>query len=186
VITGVTALDAVAFVIWVMVIVNGINLLDNSDGLAASTVLISTIGISIIASMFGQELVALMALALAGTAVGFLTLNWFPARVYLGDAGAYFLGFLLAVLAVRLRPEGVPAIAGISIAILLVLLPLIDTFYVVVKRIAKGIHPFTAGRDHLSHVLQGNGKTIPGSVLMLQCISVFGVAGAIVIAMLTR
>lgn len=184
VVTGVPILDVLGFVIWVMVIVNGVNLLDNSDGLAASTVLVSAVGAAIIAGLFGQELVSLMALALAGTCAGFLGLNWFPARVYMGDAGAYFLGFLLAILTVRLRPEGLPSSLGIAIAVLLVLLPLIDTVYVVTKRMASGVHPFTAGRDHLSHIIQDNGRSVPGSVLLLQVISIVGVSGAVAIAVI--
>ena len=184
VVAGVPILDVLGFVIWVMVIVNGVNLLDNSDGLAASTVLVSAVGAAIIAGLFGQELVSLMALALAGTCAGFLGLNWFPARVYMGDAGAYFLGFLLAILTVRLRPEGLPSSLGIAIAVLLVLLPLIDTVYVVTKRMASGVHPFTAGRDHLSHIIQDNGRSVPGSVLLLQVISIVGVSGAVAIAVI--
>ena len=184
--TGLPILDAGLFVLWVMVIVNGVNLLDNSDGLAASTVLVSAIGGWIIAVFFGQQLVALLAVALAGVAAGFLLHNWFPARVYMGDSGAYFLGFLAAILAVRLRPEGVTSWAGVAIALLLVALPLMDTFYVVTKRILNGIHPFTAGRDHLSHLLQENGRTVPGSVLLLQGISVAGASSAVLIAVATR
>jgi len=184
--TGVPILDAVLFVLWVMVIVNGVNLLDNSDGLAASTVFVSAIGCAIIAILFGQQLVGLLAVALAGVAAGFLFHNWFPARVYMGDSGAYFLGFLLAILVVRLRPEGAPSWAGIAVALLLVSLPLIDTFYVVTKRILNGIHPFTAGRDHLSHVLQRKGFAIPASILLLQVISFAGMSGAVLIALVAR
>jgi UDP-GlcNAc:undecaprenyl-phosphate/decaprenyl-phosphate GlcNAc-1-phosphate transferase len=154
--------------------------------LAASTVLVSAVGASIIALLFNQQLVSLMAIALAGVAAGFLFHNWFPARVYMGDSGAYFLGFLLAILAVRLRPEGVPSWAGIAIALLLVALPIIDTFYVVSKRVMNGIHPFTAGRDHLSHRLQDKGRTVPGSVLLLQGVSIVGASGAVLIALVSR
>lgn len=185
-VTGIAILDALGFVVWVMLIVNGINLLDNSDGLAASTVLVSSVGAAIIAVIYGQTLVSILALALAGAAAGFLGHNWFPARVYMGDAGAYFLGFLLAVLAVRLQPEQATVAAGVAIAILIVLLPVVDTIYVVTKRLADGIHPFTAGRDHLSHVLQGNGRSVPGSTLLLQGVSILGVSGAVAIAVIAR
>jgi UDP-GlcNAc:undecaprenyl-phosphate GlcNAc-1-phosphate transferase len=185
-VTGIPVLDALGFVVWVMLIVNGINLLDNSDGLAASTVLVSSVGAAVIAVIYGQALVSILALALAGTAAGFLGHNWFPARVYMGDAGAYFLGFLLAVVAVRLRPEGASALEGIAIAVLIVLLPIVDTIYVVTKRFANGIHPFTAGRDHLSHVLQGNGRSVPGSTLVLQGVSILGVSAAVAIAVIVR
>lgn len=182
VVTNIPWLDAVGFILWVVLIVNGVNLLDNSDGLAASTVLVSATGAAIIAAMFGQELVWVLALALVGVAAGFLVHNWFPARVYMGDSGAYFLGFLLAVLTVRLRPAEASAAEGVAIAVLLVLLPLVDTAYVVVKRLRRGVHPFTAGRDHLSHVLQGAGLSVSSSVLALQGLLLLSVGCAVAIA----
>lgn len=169
------------FVFWVALIVNGVNLLDNSDGLAGSTVLISSIGASVIALLSGQQLVSIMGIALAGATLGFLWHNWYPARVYLGDAGAYFLGFLLALLVVRMRPEDLSSGEGTLVALLLVALPLSDTVYVVIKRIRRGEHPFTAGRDHLSHRLQTSGSTVPSSVLTLQIFSTTSVLLAILI-----
>lgn len=186
IVTDIPWLDAVGFVIWTVLIVNGINLLDNSDGLAASTVLVSSLGAAIIAAMYGQNLVWVLALALSGVALGFLVHNWFPARVYMGDAGAYFLGFLLAVLTVRLRPAGAAPIEGIAIAVLLVLLPIVDTSYVVIQRLRRGVHPFTAGRDHLSHVLQGFGLSVPQSVIVLQCLLLLGVGAAVGLAAFVR
>jgi UDP-GlcNAc:undecaprenyl-phosphate GlcNAc-1-phosphate transferase len=166
--TGILWVDAAITVFWFMAVVNGINLLDNSDGLAGSTVLVSSLGASIIAVLFGQQLVSLLGFALVGVCIGFLWHNWYPAKVYLGDSGAYFLGFLLATLVLRLRPESVSQLAGVAIALLLVALPLLDTSYVVIKRLRAGVHPFTAGRDHLSHVLQDRGRSVPASVLSLQ------------------
>lgn len=186
VVTNIPWLDAVGFILWVILIVNGVNLLDNSDGLAASTVLVSAVGASIIAAMFGQQLVWVLALSLVGVAAGFLVHNWFPARVYMGDSGAYFLGFLLAVLTVRLRPAEATAVEGILIALLLVLLPVVDTLYVVIQRVRRGVHPFTAGRDHLSHVLQAAGLSVSSSVLVLQGLLVVSVGGAVAIAALAR
>lgn len=161
-------LDFPLTVLWFMIIVNGINLLDNSDGLAGSTVMVSALGASVIALVFGQELVSLLGFALVGACIGYLRHNWHPASVYMGDSGAYFLGFLLAGLIIRLRPETVSPVAGVLIAVLLALLPIVDTSYVVIKRLRAGIHPFTAGRDHLAHVLQDRGHSVPSSVLVLQ------------------
>ena len=180
--TGTPVVDLAITVIWVMVIINGINLLDNSDGLAASTVLVMGIGSTVIAAMFGQALVSLFGVVLVGVSLGYLRHNWFPAKVYMGDSGAYFLGSLAAMLLIRLTPEDVPGWAGVAIVVLLALLPLADTTYVFVTRIARGVHPFTAGRDHLSHRLQDSGASIPGSVLKLQGVSVTGSAIAIILA----
>ena len=175
-------LDAALVIVFVIALINGLNLLDNSDGLAASTVVVSALGASLVAVTSGQELVSLLGFSLVGVSLGFLSNNWFPARVYLGDSGAYFLATLLAVLIIRMRPDAVDQLVGATIGLLLVVLPLADTSYVVVKRIRAGIHPFTAGRDHLSHALQARGRSVPTSVLFLQLISVTGAIGAVALA----
>lgn len=181
-VTGLPVVDLAITVVWVMVIINGINLLDNSDGLAASTVLVIGIGSSVIAAMFGQALVALFGLVLIGVSLGYLRHNWHPAKVYMGDSGAYFMGALTAMLLIRLTPENAPGWGGVAIVVLLALLPLADTTYVSVSRIMRGVHPFTAGRDHMSHRLQDRGSTVPGSVLLLQIVSIGGVAAAVAFA----
>lgn len=185
-VTGNAFVDALLLVLWVVVVVNGVNLLDNSDGLAGSTVMIGAIGAAVISAMYGQSMVSLLGTALVGVTIGFLWHNWFPAKVYLGDAGAYFLGTLLALLVVRLRPSEAPGLIGVVIAILLVLLPVTDTSFVVINRLRQGIHPFTAGRDHLSHLLQRRGASVPGSVFALQGISIIGALTAVVLALVYR
>jgi UDP-GlcNAc:undecaprenyl-phosphate GlcNAc-1-phosphate transferase len=180
-VTGFVLVDFVLFVFWVMLIVNGINLLDNSDGLAASTTLVGALGAGVIAVLSGQDLVSAFAIALAGAALGFLWHNWHPARVYLGDAGAYFLGFMLAVLVVRLRPDKLDEWQGLVVALLLVALPLLDTVFVITRRLRAGVHPFTAGRDHLSHQLQERGSSIRLSVVQLQSISIVSVLLAVLL-----
>ena len=175
-------LDAALFVLWFMVVLNGINLLDNSDGLAGATVLVASLGATAVAVFNGQELVSLLAIALAGVAAGFLWHNWYPATVYLGDAGSYFLGSLLAIVLVRLRPAEAPVLAGLVIALLLALLPIVDTIYVVQKRVRAGIHPFTAGRDHMSHVLQERGHSVPRAVLLLMGLLVISSGAAVGLA----
>ena len=181
-VTGLPAVDLAITVLWVIVIINGINLLDNSDGLAASTILVMGIGSSVIAAMFGQALVSLFGVVLVGVSLGYLRHNWHPAKVYMGDSGAYFLGSLAAMMLIRLTPEKAPGWGGVAIVVLLALLPLADTAYVTVTRMARGVHPFTAGRDHLSHRLQDRGSTVPGSVLLLQIVSVGGAVTAVAVA----
>lgn len=181
--TGNSLVDAALTILWIVAIVNGVNLLDNSDGLAASTVLVSSIGIIAVAFLSGQQLISLLAIALMGLCLGFLVFNWFPARVYLGDSGAYFLGFLLAVLTIRLRPAGIAFPWTAAIPLLLAALPLVDTSWVVVRRLSQGIHPFQPGRDHLSHSLQSRGLSIPGSVILLQVALAATCAVAVAIAL---
>ena len=179
-------LDAAITVVWIVGITNAMNLLDNSDGLAASTATISALGIAAVALIYGQYLVGALALALAGAALGFLWHNWHPATVYLGDAGAYFLGFLLAVTAIRLRPIELDRTWSVFIAILLLLLPIADTTFVVLRRLVEKRHPFTPGRDHLSHVLMDRGLTVRQAVGALQIVMVIGVIAAVALAWALR
>ena len=181
--SNMTGLNLLMTILWVMTIVNGINLLDNSDGLAGSTVFFASLGAGIIAILSGQELVSVMAFALAGVSLGFLWKNWFPARVYMGDSGAYFLGFMLAALIIRLRPDNFSPQLGVLVALLLGALPIADTMYVVAKRLLKGTHPFSAGRDHLSHDLQGLGLSVPVAVAVLQMGSATTILAAIAIVL---
>jgi UDP-GlcNAc:undecaprenyl-phosphate GlcNAc-1-phosphate transferase len=182
--TGLWWADALLTVLWFMIVVNGVNLLDNSDGLAGSTVLVSALGASIIAVIFGQEFISLLGFALVGICIGYLWHNWYPASVYMGDSGAYFLGFLLASLVVRLRPDTMPPAWGALVALLLVALPVLDMTYVIFKRLRSGIHPFTAGRDHMAHVLQDRGASVAGSVVKLQSLLVSTTVLAIVIVLI--
>jgi len=175
-------LDAVITVVWIVGLTNAMNLLDNSDGLAASTALVAALGTGIVAVLYGQYFVGALSFALAGTAAGFLWHNWHPATVYLGDAGAYFLGFLLAIVTLRLRPVGIALPWSALIPVLLVFVPIVDTTFVVIRRVLSGLHPFTPGRDHLSHVLMDRGLTVRQSVAALQIVLVLSVSGAVALA----
>ena len=185
-ITGIPLIDAAITVVWIVGITNAMNLLDNSDGLAASTATISALGVAAVALIYGQYLVGALALALAGAALGFLWHNWHPATVYLGDAGAYFLGFLLAVLTIRLRPIELDRSWSVLIAVLLLLLPIVDTAFVVIRRLVESRHPFTAGRDHLSHVLMDRGLSVRQAVGALQLVMVLGAVAAVLLALVLR
>ena len=180
--TRITILDAVITVLWIVGLTNAMNLLDNSDGLAASTALVASLGTGLVAVIYGLYFVGALSFALAGTAAGFLVHNWHPATVYLGDAGAYFLGFLLAIVTLRLRPVGIALPWSALIPVLLVLLPILDTTYVVIRRLIEGRHPFTPGRDHLSHLLMSRGLSVRQSVGVLQIVLVVSVGAAVALA----
>ena len=179
---GITWIDAAITVLWIVGLTNAMNLLDNADGLAASTALIAACGAGLVAVIYGQYFVAGLSFALAGTAAGFLWHNWAPATVYLGDAGAYFLGFLLAVVTLRLRPVGLALPWSAAIPALLMLVPIMDTTFVVVRRLLGGRHPFAPGRDHLSHVLMGKGLSVRASVITLQVVVLMSAIGAVSLA----
>jgi UDP-GlcNAc:undecaprenyl-phosphate GlcNAc-1-phosphate transferase len=144
-------------VIWIVGLCNSINFFDNVDGGAAGTVAISTLGITLIAFAQGQELIAALAVVTAGATIGFLIWNKSPAKIYMGDAGALFLGIIVSVLTIRLNPGIHPLWNSIALLPMLLAVPILDTCIAVFSRIKRGISPFTGGKDHLSHRLMRKG-----------------------------
>jgi len=177
-------INAVIMALWVVAIVNALNMLDNSDGLAGATTLVAAASTAVIAMSLGQYLVASLAWGLSGVAAGFLWHNWYPARVYLGDAGSYFLGYMLAILTIRLKPTELSIEWAALVPLLLLALPIVDMAFVVTRRLGSGVHPFTAGRDHLSHALQSRGLSIPTSVIVLQSLLLATCTAAVAIGIL--
>lgn len=155
--TGSTLADVLITVTWIVGITNSINFLDNIDGGASGVVAISSFFIFLVAYQSGQFLVSSFALALTGATLGFLVWNRPPARIFMGDAGALFLGILLASLTVRLRPNPINEYARFFVPFCLVAIPILDTSSVVFSRIKSGTSPFKGGRDHLSHRLMSLG-----------------------------
>jgi UDP-GlcNAc:undecaprenyl-phosphate GlcNAc-1-phosphate transferase len=174
--------NAALTIIWIVAVTNAFNTIDNMDGLAASSALIGALGTAFIAIYFGQFLVASLALALAGAAGGFLWHNWAPATIYLGDAGAYFFGFLLAILTIRLNPVSLDLSVAVVIPVLLLFLPIVDLIFVFFRRIKEGRHPFTPGLDHLSHSMQRRGVTPTRILGTVQIIGVAAMSAGVIIA----
>lgn len=161
--TGVEALDLGLTVLWIVGIVNAFNLLDNMDGLAAGIATISSLTIFAIAATNGQFLVAALAVGLAGCTTGFLRHNFHPARIYMGDGGALFAGFLVAYLGIKLRLEGDRVLSAL-VPVLACSAAIFDTTIVTISRMATRRSPFRGGQDHVSHRLVGLGLTIPYAV----------------------
>jgi UDP-GlcNAc:undecaprenyl-phosphate GlcNAc-1-phosphate transferase len=120
-------------------------------------VAVSTIGIALIALGEGQELIAALSIVTAGSTIGFLMWNRSPAKIYMGDAGALFLGVVVSVLTIRLNPGIAPKWNSISLLPMLLAVPILDTCVAVFSRLYRGISPFTGGKDHLSHRLMRKG-----------------------------
>lgn len=146
-------LDSVITIFWIVGVCNSINFFDNLDGGAAGTVAVIALFIFVIAYEREQVLVGALAIVTAGATAGFLLWNRAPAKIYMGDAGALFLGIIIAVLTIRLDPEISPRSKSLAIPFLLMALPVLDTTVAVVSRIRRGVSPFEGGRDHLSHRL---------------------------------
>ena len=169
--TGLFALDLTITVLWLVGVTNAINFFDNVDGGASGTVAISSLALTLLAINNNQFLIAGMSIVLAGSTLGFLMWNKPPARIYMGDAGALFLGLLLASLAVRLDTSANPTYLGIVIPFLLLAVPILDTSVAVTKRIVRGLSPFQGGRDHLSHRLMRIGLAKRPAVFLLWTLS---------------
>ena len=170
-IPGPRPLQAVATVCWVVIVTNSFNLLDNMDGLAAGIAAVSSIFLFAVAVENGQYLLGSFALGLAGCAVGFLRYNFHPARIYMGDTGSLFLGFVLAVLSLDLRfPAAAPA--TFVVPVLIVGVALFDTTLVSITRLLHGRTPLQGGLDHVSHRLVFVGLSTRAAVCLLYSVAV--------------
>jgi UDP-GlcNAc:undecaprenyl-phosphate GlcNAc-1-phosphate transferase len=169
--TGYRWLDVVITIFWIVGICNSINFFDNVDGGAAGTVAISSIGLAFLGFNGHQYLITAMAAVLAGATMGFLLWNKSPARIYMGDAGALFLGIIIATLTIRLHPNAQTKWTSFSTPVLLLAVPILDTSVAVISRIRRGVSPFQGGKDHLSHRLVRAGMNRPIAVILLWAIT---------------
>jgi UDP-GlcNAc:undecaprenyl-phosphate GlcNAc-1-phosphate transferase len=151
--TGSVIFDSIITVVWVVGICNSINFFDNLDGGAAGTVAISSITLAFLALNGDQYLIAALSTVTAGATLGFLVWNKSPAKIYMGDAGALFLGVLLATLTIRLSPDSDTQIGSYFTPIFLLSIPILDTTVAVLSRLRRHLSPFQGGQDHLSHRL---------------------------------
>lgn len=146
-------LNTLVTIVWIVGICNSINFFDNLDGAASGAVAIAALGVFFIAFDRGQELVSALSIVTAGATIGFLMWNKSPAKIYMGDAGALFLGIIISVATIRLNPGITPTWQSLAIPVMLLAVPLLDTCVAVFSRLARGLSPLTGGKDHLSHRL---------------------------------
>lgn len=164
-------LNALFTVLWIVGVTNAFNLLDNMDGLSAGIATIAAGFFFLIAVLNGQILVAALSIALAGCALGFLRHNFHPARIYMGDAGSLFLGFLLAVIGIKLEFEG-PTQITFLVPILVLGVPILDTALVTTTRLIHHRNPLSGGRDHTSHRLVFVGIPVRAAVSLIYAASI--------------
>jgi UDP-GlcNAc:undecaprenyl-phosphate GlcNAc-1-phosphate transferase len=163
---GVSWVDAIITVFWVVGITNAFNLLDNMDGLSAGIAAIASFSFFAIAASNGQYLVAGLSLALGGCALGFLRHNFHPARVYMGDSGALFFGFLVSFVGLKLQ-FNISSDVSVLVPIVVCSVAVLDTSLVTIARLRHGLSPFQGGRDHISHRLVKIGLPVPVAVTVL-------------------
>jgi UDP-GlcNAc:undecaprenyl-phosphate GlcNAc-1-phosphate transferase len=160
-------INTLVTILWIVGICNSINFFDNMDGAASGAVAIAALGVFFIAFDRGQVLLSALTIVTAGATIGFLLWNKSPAKIYMGDAGALFLGVIISVATIRLNPGITPTWQSLAIPIMLLAVPLLDTCVAVFSRLARGLSPLTGGKDHLSHRLVRAGLTRPMAAISL-------------------
>jgi UDP-GlcNAc:undecaprenyl-phosphate GlcNAc-1-phosphate transferase len=174
--------DAALTIVWVVGITASFSILDHMDGLCAGVAAMASLFFAIFATLSGQVLVSTLAAAVLGAAVGFLRWNFNPAKIFMGDGGAMFLGFLMATLALKLRPSEPPQANSWLIPVLILGVPIFDTTLVSISRLRRGLLPFTSpGKDHTAHRLANLGLGQRRAVLALYALgAVFGLVALVV------
>ena len=157
-------MNLAATILWVAAICNAMNLLDNMDGLSAGVAAIACAFFTLLALLQGQIWVSTVAAVLLGATLGFLRFNWNPATIFMGDAGSLLLGFLLAVLALKLRFPDVDPRRTWPIPLLVLAVPIFDTTVVTISRLGRGVPITSGGRDHVSHRLVRLGLSVRQTV----------------------
>jgi UDP-GlcNAc:undecaprenyl-phosphate GlcNAc-1-phosphate transferase len=174
-------LDIPITVFWIVTVTNAVNFSDNMDGLAAGLTAIAAAFFMLIA--FGQSLslVSALSAALLGSAVGFLIYNFNPASTFMGDMGSLVLGFILALLGIKLEFGHQPLGVTWMVPLLVLALPLSDIFLVVITRLREGRSPAQAGKDHTSHRIMSLGLSQRKAIIVLYAFCIlFGTIGLIV------
>jgi len=157
-------------ILWVLLITNAFNLIDGLDGLAAGSALFSTIVVFILSLVVPNPLVTCLAIALAGSILGFLRFNFHPASIFLGDSGSLFIGFMLSAMALA-GSQKAPTMVAVAIPVVALGLPILDVVLAVVRRFLGGKPLFGGDRQHIHHKLLKRGLTQRKTVLILYAVS---------------
>lgn len=159
-------------VIWIMALTNAMNFIDGLDGLAGGVTIISSVTLTLIALFTGKPTEALLASILAGSTLGFLIYNYYPAKIFMGDSGSLFCGFMLACISV----SGVlkSKIVVMLLPLFILSVPIIDITFAVFRRLFKGQNPFLPDADHLHHQFLKAGMSQVQAVRQLYMICILG------------
>ena len=178
-----TWLDAALTIAWVVGVTASFSILDHMDGLCAGVAAMASAFFALLAYLNGQTVVTTLAAATLGAAAGFLRWNFKPAKIFMGDGGAMFLGFLMAALGLKLRLEQSSNLAGWLAPVLILGATIFDTTLVTISRSRRGLLPFAApGKDHSAHRLANLGLGERGAVVAMYLGGAIGGAAAVVTA----
>lgn len=165
--------SVLATVAWIVLVVNSFNLLDNMDGLCAGVALIVSALMGGVSALSGNYFIASAFAILAGALLAFLFFNFHPARIFLGDAGAMFVGYYIAVMSVMQTWYRHSVTGSLAVAMPLVILavPIYDTLSVIFIRVSRGQSIFRADRRHFSHRIENLGMSVRGAVLFVYLVT---------------
>src|SRR5436190_756807 len=155
-------------IFWILGMINSINWIDGLDGLSSGVGLIAavTLGVISLTTAVGQPYVAVLCFALAGSLLGFLRWNFHPASIFMGTSGTMFVGYDLAVLSII-------GVSKVPVAMFVLGVPIIDTFWIIVRRVATRRSPFTPDRGHIHHRLLDLGLSHMQTVLLIYGVCLF-------------
>jgi len=180
-------LDAALTIIWVVGITASFSILDHMDGLCAGVAAMASVFFAMLAYLNGQTLVTTLAASILGAAAGFLRWNFKPAKIFMGDGGAMFLGFLMATLALKLRLDHASSLATWLAPALILGATIFDTTLVTISRSRRGLLPFaTPGKDHSAHRLANLGLGQRGAVLTIYLVGAISGGAAILVTYLSN
>ena len=157
-------------VLWIVGVINAFNLIDGLDGLSSGIAFFVSLTIFILALHNDQGFVALISASMAGAVVGFLVYNFNPAKIFMGDSGSMFIGYVLAILSLKGASKG-STILSLLIPIMAMGLPILDTSLAFVRRFLRNQPIFLADRQHIHHILLSKGLNQRKVVLMLYGVS---------------
>jgi UDP-GlcNAc:undecaprenyl-phosphate/decaprenyl-phosphate GlcNAc-1-phosphate transferase len=167
-------------ILWIIAITNAINLIDGLDGLAAGVSSIALVTISIIAITRGDILIAFLGLVMLGSTVGFLVYNFYPAKIFMGDTGSLFLGYMISVVSVLGLYKEV-TIVSLIIPIIILGIPIMDTTFAIIRRLVQGRPLSSPDKLHLHHCIIRLGFTHRQTVIMIYALSILFSVIAIVL-----
>ena len=167
-------------VLWIVGVTNAVNLIDGLDGLACGVSAISSVTMLVVALMVAEPNVALLLAALAGGCLGFIPYNLNPAKIFMGDTGALLLGYVLATVSI-LGLFKFYAVMTFLVPVMALALPLFDTIFAIIRRVARGQSPMAPDRGHLHHRLIDHGLSQKQAVAVLYSLSAMMGLTAVVI-----
>ena len=183
-----TPISIIVTVLWIVLITNAFNFLDNMDGLSAGVAAIIAVVFALASMGVGQVFVPVLAWVMAGALMGFLLFNFPPAGIFMGDAGSLVIGYMLALLTILTMfydPRQGLAPLGVLVPIVALAVPLYDVISVVIHRIRLGLSPLRGDRRHFSHRLVRRGLSRRGAVLTIYLATAATGASAIVLPRVT-